>query len=159
MNKQTSIALAIMAIIILIGGWYIFTTPRGNAPVSLTTPTPTALAVPAGSTTGSSTVPMTATVKYTANGFTPDPVTIKVGGTVTFTSVDGSPMWVASNAHPTHMQYDGTSRAEHCPNTTGTAFDQCASGKTFSFTFLKVGQWNYHNHVNADDGGTIMVIQ
>jgi plastocyanin len=102
---------------------------------------------------------MTATVTYTSSGFSPDPVTIKQGGTVTFVNKSNGGMLVASNAHPTHTQYSGTSRQQHCPDTAGTAFDQCVAGSTYTFTFQKVGSWNYHNHVNADDGGTINVVQ
>lgn len=160
MNKSISIILSVVAVIIIISGWYLFSTPRATAPVSTITPIEQSTTNTAQAPVASSTeVPVVATVKYTANGFSPDPITIKQGGTVTFESVDGSPMWVASNAHPSHLQYDGTSRAQHCPNAAGAAFDQCASGKSYSFKFLKVGDWNYHNHVNADDGGTIMVVQ
>lgn len=157
MNKSTSInVLLAVLLVVALCGWYV-SSRQGTVPatISITTPAATQAVV----TPSSSNAPMTAIVKYTANGFTPDPVTIKQGGTVTFTSVDGSPMWVASNAHPTHLQYDGTSRTQHCPNTAGTAFDQCNKGATYSFTFQKVGMWNYHNHVNTDDGGTINVVQ
>lgn len=149
MNKSTNIILAVVALLIIVAGWYLFSVPRAVAPVVSNTT----------ATQGSSTAPMTATVKYTANGFTPDSVTIKQGGTVTFTSTDGSPMWVASAMHPTHMVYDGTSRAQHCPNTAGTAFDQCEKSASYSFTFLKVGDWNYHNHVNSGDSGSVTVVQ
>ena len=163
MNKPTRINILLGALLLLaLGGWYWSSMSRPIPPVLSVNNTPSETTTsPATTTTtqGSSSAPMTATVNYTANGFSPDPVTIRQGGTVTFVSKDGSPMWVASNAHPTHMQYDGTSRTEHCPNTAGTAFDQCSSGTSFSFVFKKVGSWNYHNHVNADDGGTIMVVQ
>lgn len=157
MNKSASIALSVMFVIIIAGGWYIFTTPRAAAPTPVVAPAIQQTNVIPSAKAPASNAPMSATVNMTKNGFSPDPVTIKQGGTVTFVSTDGSPMWVASNAHPTHLQYSGTSRTQHCPDTTGTAFDQCVSGKAYSFTFMKVGQWNYHNHMNADDGGTIIV--
>lgn len=150
MNKSTSIVLSVIAVVIIIGGWVLFSTPRATAPVSPAVETSQTSPV-------SSSAPTSAVIEMTKNGFTPDPVTIKVGGTVTFKSIDGTPMWVASNAHPSHAQYDGTTRAEHCASPTGSAFDQCVKGSTYSFKFLKVGQWNYHNHLNADDGGTIIV--
>lgn len=154
MNKLTNINILLGALLIVaLVGWYL--SSRSSVIPVATAPS----AIQATDTASSSTAPMAATVKYTANGFTPDPVTIRKGGTVTFTSVDGSPMWVASNAHPTHLQYDGTSRTQHCPNTNGLAFDQCNKGPSYSFIFQKIGSWNYHNHVNADDGGTINVVQ
>jgi len=155
MNKPASIIIVIMGLIIITGGWYLYSTPRASVPVVPSTP----LVLQETAVQAISTASMTASVKYTAKGFTPDPIIIRQGGTVTFESVDGSPMWVASNAHPTHLQYDGTSRTQHCSNIGGVAFDQCASGKTYSFKFLKVGDWNYHNHLNADDGGTITVVR
>lgn len=163
MNKPTNInVLLVVLLLVALGGWY-WSTTRSATPVSPTITTTSNTATPTTASTngvpGTPSAPLTATVNYTANGFTPDPVTIKQGGTVTFVSKDGSPMWVASNAHPTHMQYDGTSKKEHCPDPAGTAFDQCSSGTSYSFTFQKVGSWNYHNHVNADDGGTINVVQ
>jgi hypothetical protein len=66
-------------------------------------------------------------------------------------------MWVASNPHPAHTGYDGTSRQQHCPNTANTAFDECAPGSTYSFTFNKVGTWGYHNHMNPGSQGTVIV--
>jgi plastocyanin len=161
--KTSNIIWIVVLALVILGGWYLYSAQTVSAPVAPLVETKTTTGTNAGANvsapTAASSAPMSATVKYTANGFSPDPVTIKQGGTVTFVSMDGSPMWVASNAHPSHLQYDGTSRAQHCPNTAGTAFDQCASGKSYSFKFLKIGDWNYHNHVNADDGGTIMVVQ
>lgn len=156
MSKSTNIVLLVSALLITIAGLYLFYTPRPAVP----SPSDTSEKTQQMSTIQDSyTVPMSATVKYTADGFIPDSVTIKHGGVVTFVSADETPMWVASNAHPTHLQYDGTSRTQHCPDIKGTAFDQCTPGKSYSFTFLKVGNWNYHNHVNANDDGTIIVIQ
>ena len=99
-----------------------------------------------------------ATILYDGKAFSLSPVTIKAGDTVTFESTTGT-MWVASSVHPTHADYDGTSRSEHCaPGYTGaTPFDQCASGSTYSFTFDKVGTFRYHDHMNASAFGTIVV--
>lgn len=150
------IILFCVLVVIVAGGWYVFTrtvsAPMVPSVVDTSLPKAT---VPLGS----STAPLSAEVHYTAKGFNPPVVTIKQGGTVTFTSVDGIPMWVASVVHPTHLVYDGTSRTEHCPNPTDTAFDQCRSGTSYSFTFLKVGEWRYHNHMNAGEGGVIIVVQ
>ena len=68
-------------------------------------------------------------------------------------------MWVASDEHPTHEEYDGTSLQEHCAQGTSDVFDQCGAGGTYSFTFEKVGEWSFHNHEQAADGGTIIVNQ
>ena len=112
----------------------------------------------AGVTAGVSTAPMTATVTYNGNSFSPSTVTIAKGGRVTFRSTAGS-MWVASNPHPVHTGYDGTSRDQHCAaGYSGAApFDQCSSGTSFSFTFNKTGSWGYHDHMNTSAGGTVIV--
>ncbi len=95
-----------------------------------------------------------------ANGsFSPNTVTIKKGTRVTFVNSEGAAMWVASDLHPTHTDFDGTNKSEHCAaGYTGPApFDQCSSGDNFSFTFDKAGTWAYHNHLRASEIGTIIV--
>lgn len=108
-------------------------------------------------TTGSA--PLTsATVTYNGNGFSPSTVTIVKGGSVKFLSTAGD-MWVASNPHPEHTGYDGTTREVHCAaGFTGAApFDQCSPGTSFTFTFNKTGSWGYHDHLNPGLGGTVVV--
>ncbi len=97
-------------------------------------------------------------VNYTVDGFTPGTVTVQQGQTVAW--VDRNPtadMWVASNVHPTHAEYAGTSMGEHCNGDAATAFDQCQAGETYTFTFQQTGSWSYHNHRRANDGGTVVV--
>jgi len=96
-------------------------------------------------------------INYTSeNGFTPDNLSIKTGDTVKFINKSTEEMWVGSNDHPTHAVYAGTKLREHCPDTSGTAFDQCGKGNEYSFTFNKVGSWKYHNHTRAGMGGVIV---
>ncbi|MFB6212253.1 MAG: cupredoxin domain-containing protein [Candidatus Magasanikbacteria bacterium] len=99
-------------------------------------------------------------VTYTENGFSPSSLTIQQGETVTFRNESSSGMWVASAVHPTHTRYDGTSLNEHCTEGGSNSFDACKGitpGKSWSFTFDKAGEWNYHNHSNASHTGTIVV--
>ncbi len=105
------------------------------------------------------TEPMTATITYSAEGFSPKEITIKKGGTVTWKNESGIKMWVASAMHPSHIVYSGTSRQEHCPDTANTSFDQCAGGDDYSFTFDKAGAWGYHDHNNANFFGKVNVIE
>lgn len=99
------------------------------------------------------------TVTYTDSGFQPKTVTVEQGQTVRWESEASGSMWVASNRHPTHTDYAGTSRTEHCENgdQTSSAFDQCSSGAGFSFTFEKTGEWKYHNHDYSPHQGTVIV--
>lgn len=96
-------------------------------------------------------------VTYSNNGFSPQSLSVFVGSTIQFRNQSGSSMWVASDIHPTHEDYSGTSRSEHCPDLENDNFDQCGSGDIFSFTFQKAGEFNYHNHQNSEHGGVIIV--
>lgn len=98
-------------------------------------------------------------VTYGASGFPPKSVTAKKGDTVTWKNESGREMWVASNEHPTHTLYDGTSLKQHCATGATPSFDQCGRGDTFSFTVTKVGSFGYHNHRKPSDGGTIIVTE
>lgn len=83
---------------------------------------------------------------YTDSGFSPNPVTVKVGALVTFVNESSGAMWVASAVHPTHQLLPG--------------FDQLksvAKGGTYEYAFTKVGTWKYHNHVSPSDTGSVIV--
>lgn len=87
-------------------------------------------------------------VTYTDSGFAPDPLTVKIGTTVTFVNESSRGMWVASAVHPTHQLLPG--------------FDQLSSavkGGTYEYMFVKVGTWKYHNHVNPTDTGSVVVTE
>lgn len=84
-------------------------------------------------------------VDYTDSGFSPATITIKVGDSVKFVNKTNSPMWVASNPHPTHTDLPG--------------FDEKNSDPEFTYTFTKIGSWGYHNHRNPSDGGTVVVTE
>ena len=97
-------------------------------------------------------------VDYTDQGFVPASVTIKQGEAIKFVNKTSDQMWVGSAMHPSHIIYSGTALKDHCPDTLGTAFDQCQTGNEFSFTFDKIGSWGYHNHVVAGKYGKIVVV-
>lgn len=98
------------------------------------------------------------TVIHNSSGFFPQTLTVEQGTTVTWQST-GSSMWVASDAHPTHTGYSGTSLSEHCGDSSTAAerFDSCDAMDSYSFTFTKTGEWSYHNHLRASQSGTIVV--
>ena len=126
-------------------------------PVTDTTaqPNPPTTSVDVGVNVGAA---MSASVTYDGANFSPASVTIKKGGTVAWKNASGR-MWVASAQHPAHTIYSGTSRSEHCPDTTNSTFDQCASAGDYSFTFNKVGTWKYHDHINASAFGSVTVVE
>ncbi|MBI5645006.1 hypothetical protein HY970_02800 [Candidatus Kaiserbacteria bacterium] len=153
----------IVILIIVIGGgiWWWMANAQTPAVNQNTNAPATSTSVTVSTTTSTSTsnAPMTATVTYNGTSFSPSAVTIKKGGTVSWRNSGSGQMWVASAQHPTHTVYDGTSRTEHCPNASNTAFDQCAGGSSYSFTFNKVGTWNYHDHLNSSAFGSVKVVE
>ena len=158
--------LAVIAVIIVAGIAYFVFAPKTQAPVTnpetaggTSAPLETTNPVGAGDTTTTVSTTNTVTVTYDGKAFSPASVSIKKGDTVKFVNTSGSPMWVASDPHPMHSGYSGTTVSQHCPDTAGTAFDECSTASTYSFVFGKVGSWGYHNHVNHCATGTIVVNQ
>ena len=131
------------------------TTDTSTSGTADTSPAPTGTSVDVSATVGAA---KTVTVTYNGDAFTPKTVTVNKGDTVKFVDTSGT-MWVASDPHPTHQGYDGTTRSQHCvAGYAGAApFDQCSSGTSFSFTFQKTGSWGYHDHLNDNLGGTVIV--
>jgi plastocyanin len=85
-------------------------------------------------------------VKFTDNGFEPSTLTISSGDTVEFENKSSDDFWPASNVHPTHLLYPGFD-----------AKKPILPGGSYSFTFTKNGSWGYHNHLEPDVQGTIVV--
>jgi len=114
----------------------------------------------AGEAAGDAMVEGATTVAISDTGFEPADVTVSAGDTVTFVNNGQAPHWPASDVHPTHTSYPG-SDIQKC----GTAeaagiFDACKglqTGEEYSFTFTEPGSWEYHDHLNARQGGTITV--
>lgn len=156
--------IVVVVLVMLGAGWYMWGTANIASSPTITADmaTTTATSTPSTATTtqpqNNSTAPMSATVTYNGRTFSPATVTIQQGGTVTFTDTAGT-MWVAADEHPTHTDYDGTSKAQHCAS--GYAgekpFDQCTPGASYSFVFKKVGTIEYHDHLNAGAEGVVVV--
>jgi plastocyanin len=157
MNNKIFIGLVVLAVGVLVG-WFYFkgkvVLPTFVKTTIQTKPTP------AGSNLGSPEsisgtqgnglekggVAARIVVTFSDSGFSPATVSVKQGTTVTFVNESNNPMWVASDPHPTHTLLPG--------------FDQKASvtsGGTYEYTFVKVGTWTYHNHMNPSMKGTVIV--
>jgi plastocyanin len=152
MGKYILIALVI---IILIGGGYFLIKGKSNTQQSAqSTQTsqqsaqPSAMKTQPSSASTSGSAEGGNAVSYTGNGFQPNSITIKKGQTVTWTNKDSDELWVASNPHPTHTDYPGFDELKSIP-----------TGQTYSFTFTKVGNWGYHNHLNPSQKGVIVVTE
>ncbi|MEM7221640.1 MAG: hypothetical protein AAF495_01590 [Pseudomonadota bacterium] len=87
-------------------------------------------------------------VAYKDGGtFEPEVLEVNVGDHVMFINESQDYVWPASNIHPTHEIYPG--------------FDPelgLEPGQSWSFEFLNPGEWRYHNHLKAHEGGTIVVL-
>ena len=91
---------------------------------------------------------LNANVTLTDKGFEPDEVYVKAHGTVTFSSDRDRPFWPASNPHPTHELYP--------------EFDPKAPvdpESSWTFTFDRVGDWGYHDHLRSYFTGVIHVVK
>ena len=86
-------------------------------------------------------------IQMTATGFIPQNVEIDLGEIVEFKNVDKIAHWPASNIHPTHQIYP-----EFDPKGAVTP------GASWSFTFEKVGSWRFHDHLFAENTGTVTVM-
>lgn len=97
-------------------------------------------------------------VKFTENGFEPSEIRINEGERIIWVDqFQDIGMWVASNPHPIHTGYDGSSLEQHCTAQNHDAFDQCGAGDMYGFTFNKEGEWNYHNHMSSEYTGKVIV--
>jgi plastocyanin len=90
----------------------------------------------------------TANISITANGFNPKEIKITKGTKVIFTNNDTTQHWPASGPHPAHTLYPGFD-----------ALKGLAQGETYTFTFDKVGEWPYHDHLNPSVTGKIKVVE
>ncbi|MEK7505586.1 MAG: hypothetical protein AAB597_01680 [Patescibacteria group bacterium] len=87
-------------------------------------------------------------ILLTADGFKPNEVWIKKGGSATFRTDLTRPFWPASNLHPDHGIYrDFDPRRPLGP------------AESWSFTFDRVGDWGMHDHLRSYYVGTTHVLE
>lgn len=95
---------------------------------------------------GATTEARTVEIIYTDSGFSPASVTIKAGDSVRFTNQSSGSFWPASNPHPVHTTY-----GEFDAN------KAIAAGQSYVFTFTKAGRWGFHDHLDSNKEGTVIV--
>jgi plastocyanin len=87
-------------------------------------------------------------VHVTDKGFEPRSVEIQSGDTVVFENVGEEAHWPASDDHPTHEKYSVFDPKKPIqPNT------------EWSFTFDRLGKWEYHDHMNPYLMGEVVVLE
>lgn len=137
--KKLIAGIVILAVVILIG-YLSLNNPA--SPSQENNPAPAAEA------------PTENVVTYTDAGYSPTPLAIKIGETVTFKNESSRSMWPASALHPTHREYPTTGGC------IGSTFDACRGvqkGDFWSFKFDIAGTWRYHDHLNPGSFGAIIV--
>lgn len=101
-----------------------------------------------------------AVIRYTGTAYVPDVMHVSVGQGVTWVNSSDELFWPASNLHPTHTAYPGSGIKKCDTPERGGIFDACESlesGSEYSFVFTEEGQWRYHDHINPQATGTIIV--
>lgn len=149
MNKIFAI---IIIAVVIIGGYFLIKkdAPESSAPVSENSNNE----VSSQSSISQITPAEEKIIIYTDAGYSPSPLRINVGETVTFKNNSSQSMWPASAMHPTHQDYPTTGGC------LGSTFDACNGvqpGESWSFKFDIVGNWKYHDHLSPKNFGAIIV--
>ena len=158
MNRNP-ITIIIVLVLVIFGGWFFLSGNMAGAPFPVATNQTPVVGSPTPEMIVENENP-DVTVVYSDAGFSPKSVTVPVGTKVIFVNQSTENMWVASAKHPDHTVYSGTSLSQHCPDTSNSAFDECAAdapGKSYSFIFNKEGEWKYHDHIGATKFGSVIV--
>ncbi len=85
------------------------------------------------------------TITYSDSGFSPATLTVKSGTTVTIKNDSSRILEFESDPHPDHTDEPELNAGTVSP------------GKSMTFTVTKTGSHGYHNHLNDDDKGKIVV--
>ncbi|MDO8408296.1 MAG: hypothetical protein Q7S95_03635 [bacterium] len=87
-------------------------------------------------------------IQITDKGFEPSDISIKKGKRVVFINETSDWAWPASDPHPTHTEYSGFDPQEPFKN-----------GEAWAFTFDRVGDFTFHNHLEPNRRGIIHVTE
>ena len=98
-------------------------------------------------------------IYYVNGSYVPDFVRVSVGSGVRWVNKDDV-FWPASNLHPTHKEYPGSGITKCYSSSRDSLFDSCevlGRGTEYSFVFEHVGEWRFHDHINPEATGTVVV--
>lgn len=87
-------------------------------------------------------------IVLTDDGFVPRDVQVDRGTTVVFSTTRPFQFWPASNEHPAHTIFPD--------------FDSkrpIDADQPWSYTFERLGEWRFHDHVRSYYSGTIYVVE
>jgi len=92
-------------------------------------------------------LPKEVTVTLNKEGFTPQTVTINIGSAIRWKNMSGTQQTVNSDNYPTNQVHKELN------------FGEFASSSSVVYTFTKSGIFGYHNQLNHQQEGKIIVIQ
>lgn len=148
MSRNAVIAV-VVALIVITGGWFL---TRPKQPVTPSPaieqtqiPTSTESASPTSATEGAMMKEEKNLVKITANGFSPQNLTIYVGDSVSWMNGDTVDHIINSAVHPTHQVHPSLNLGVIKP------------GDKKSLTFPTAGTYKYHDHLNPSLTGSVTV--
>ncbi|HBB76536.1 MAG: hypothetical protein A2186_00695 [Candidatus Levybacteria bacterium RIFOXYA1_FULL_41_10] len=148
MNSKVIVALVAVLILVVVGGGFLLIS-RSKAPTAVpVVPSTTSESTPTPETTQEESQSPTANeteVTLSETGFSPKTITIKAGDKVIWINNSGKMATVNSNPHPIHTSYKELNLGN---------FDD---GEKLELVFPNAGTYNYHNHLNASQGGTVIV--
>lgn len=140
MNNKTLVI--IIAVLVLIGAVVVVAGKLGNKSAQPSTPAQSTTGQDTGGTVPKETIK---NVTFTRSGFDPKTVTIKAGTRVIWLNKSGGPATVNSAIHPTHQVFPPLNLGEF------------PDGSSVQLVFDKPGTYNYHNHLNPSQTGTVVV--
>lgn len=139
--NNNKLLLAGLAVVVVVLAGVVFLGTKGNNTANPVTQNQETNTVPTAAQEQ-----MTKTdVAVTAQGFEPKTVTIKTGGKVVWTNNSGTAVTVNSALHPTHLLFPFLNLGEF------------SNGSTIEAVFDKPGIYKYHNHLNPDQTGSVIV--
>lgn len=152
-NRNLLIGGVIGLVLILGLGFFLLSQNKAIAPTVSVSPIPTSTSEASASPSASpSTLASPSameqkeqTVALTSTGFNPQSITVKKGTTVKWVNKSGEEGNVSSDPHPIHTNYS--------PLNLGSFAD----GDSVSLTFDKAGTYGYHDHLNPQLKGTVIV--
>ena len=133
MNKKYVWVIILLVIIVAIGGFLLLSNKANNKPA----------VKPATQTTKSNI--QTENVAVTSSGFEPKTITIKKGTRIIWTNKSGNTVTVNSDNHPTNLLW---------PFLNLGTFN---NGSSVSVVFENTGKYTYHNYLNPDQKGIVIV--
>lgn len=151
---RTIVAIIVLVLIALVG--IIFSRYRSVAlpatPVTsvsvVAPPTETTAAAVPTKPTPTPAKPIDYRITITAEGFSPETITVQPGDTVTFVNNDTEPHWPASNPHPAHTGCSGFD-ADH----------GLAPTETYRLNYNFDQSCSYHDHLHPRLRGQLELVQ